>query len=70
MALAAFAELIMDLIGRYIDMLTAAAAEDASPIVIALICARGKRRSRWLAECLRRWLEQLGDLAFAFKWCI
>ena len=65
--LAALAELIMDLLARYIDMLTAAAAEDASPIVIALICAWGKHRSRWLAARLRRWLEQLGDLAFAFQ---
>ena len=57
----------MDLLARYIVMLTAAAVEDASPIVIALICAWGKHRSRWLAERLRRWLEQLGDLAFAFQ---
>ena len=65
--LAALAELIMDLLARYIVVLTAAAAEHASPIVIALICAWGKHRSRWLVERLRRWLEQLGDLAFAFQ---
>ena len=52
--LAALAELITDLLARYIVTSTAAAAENASPIVIALICAWGKHRSRWLAERLRR----------------
>ena len=70
--LAALAELIMNLLSRYFDILRAAAAEDAyscdsfTPIIIALICAWGKHRSRWLAERLGRWLAQLDDFGYAF----
>ena len=41
--------------------------DSCRPILIALICAWGKHRSRWLANCLGRWLEQLDDSVYTFE---